>query len=416
VDLFKSHQDWPNIVRAIQKLQAHGFIAYLAGGCVRDALLRRQPKDFDVATNATPDEIQMIFPKALAIGKSFGVMIVHEKGTQIEIATFRSDGEYFDGRHPSSVSFASPKEDALRRDFTVNALFYDPIKKEIYDFVQGQKDLEKKILRCVGVPKKRFNEDQLRILRAVRFAAQLGFVIESETAEAIKNFKNPLYQVSYERILEELNKLFQAKYPGVGIQLLEKLNLQKPLLPYVKQRHSYWNKVVDIVEATRKENLEIPFLWAGFLFPEKVSTMSEIREWIFERPFPKQLRLKIISILDFYFQILNGSYDEVEILQSFEASQIDISFFEFARIATEKRGESLLEFEKLISFYKAKVGKDGFLPRPLIAGSDLIQLGVKPGPHLGELLSKFYRFQILNDVVDKTVLMKAYSNKEDGIF
>src|SRR5215831_12368243 len=166
-------------VAIVRKLRQKGFIAYFAGGSVRDAFLGKAPKDIDIATNARPEDVSLLFPRTIAVGVQFGVQRVLEQGFEFEVATFRSDGRYVDGRHPLDVRFATAEEDAARRDFTINGMFYDPIDRKLIDFVGGRQDLDHRIIRAIGVPAERFREDGLRLLRAIRFAAHLDFELEA---------------------------------------------------------------------------------------------------------------------------------------------------------------------------------------------------------------------------------------------
>lgn len=188
----------------LRRLRDAGHVAYFAGGCVRDLLLDRAPKDYDVATNAPPPRVRELFGNTQSVGAAFGVILVRQRQSQIEVATFRSDGTYEDGRHPSNVRFTTAEEDAKRRDFTINGLFLDPITDQVIDYVGGQDDLRQKQIRAIGNPAERFNEDSLRLLRAVRFAARLGFAIEPSTATAIIEHAPQLKRISPERIAEEL--------------------------------------------------------------------------------------------------------------------------------------------------------------------------------------------------------------------
>ncbi|MCK5346782.1 MAG: CCA tRNA nucleotidyltransferase, partial [Candidatus Heimdallarchaeota archaeon] len=174
-------------LKIIDKLQAVGFTAYFAGGSVRDMLLNINPSDIDIVTNATPSEISQLFVNSRHVGAAFGVVIVKVREHKFEVATFRKDKEYFDGRHPEGIEFTSAKEDAKRRDFTVNGMFYDPVSKEVIDFVGGRKDLENGVLRAIGDAEERFSEDYLRLIRAIRFAARLGFKIEEKTWNSIRS-------------------------------------------------------------------------------------------------------------------------------------------------------------------------------------------------------------------------------------
>jgi len=192
----------------VARLQCVGFAAFWVGGCVRDFLLGREPQDFDIATDARPEQVETLFKKTIPVGRKFGVMVVVEDGQQFQVATFRAEADYQDGRRPEKVVFASAEADALRRDFTVNGLFYDPLTEKIHDWVGGEKDLRAKIIRTIGVPEERFAEDHLRLLRAVRFAAQLDFEIESRTFAAIQSLAPKIKLISAERIRDELLKLF----------------------------------------------------------------------------------------------------------------------------------------------------------------------------------------------------------------
>jgi tRNA nucleotidyltransferase/poly(A) polymerase len=207
-------------------LKDKGFQAFFAGGCVRDRLIGRVPKDFDVATNAKPDVVMGMFSKTVPVGVSFGVIKVIENGDTIEVATFRSDGKYSDGRRPDSVKFGDhPLADVQRRDFTINGLLYDPIENEISDYVSGQKDIDARVVRCIGDPRDRFNEDALRMVRAVRFACQLGFSLDGPTFDAIWELRKNLEAVSKERQRDELLKILTSGRAGYGIYLLNQSGL-----------------------------------------------------------------------------------------------------------------------------------------------------------------------------------------------
>ncbi len=217
----------------IHRLQAEGFQALYVGGCVRDALLGVSPKDWDIATSATPEEVEALFEHTVPVGKSFGVMVVVEDGREYEVATFRKDGGYSDGRRPESVEYTDAREDALRRDFTINALMYDPVRRELLDFVGGQEDLKAGVVRAVGEPEQRFLEDHLRMLRAVRFAARTGFAIEPATFRAIRELAGLVTTVSAERIGAELLGMFTCRAPDAALVLLEESRLLRHVLPEV---------------------------------------------------------------------------------------------------------------------------------------------------------------------------------------
>jgi poly(A) polymerase len=219
--------------RIIEKLRLHGHEAFFAGGWVRDFLLGRMPKDIDIATSALPDEVRKLFPHSKPIGAQFGVIQVHLYSHDYEIATFRSDNDYLDGRHPSSVTFSGPEEDAIRRDFTINGLFYDPVADRIIDYVHGRDDLRNKLVRTIGDPYARFKEDKLRMLRAIRFACGLGFEIVPDTWTAMQKLAPDILRVSWERIRDELVRLFTGPAPGLGLGMLHGSGLLKHILPEV---------------------------------------------------------------------------------------------------------------------------------------------------------------------------------------
>lgn len=222
-------------IEVVQKLQAAGYEALFAGGCVRDHLMGDRPKDYDVATNARPDDIRDIFGRGrtLAIGESFGVVSVlgPRAAGQIDVATFRQDAKYSDGRHPDSVTYSTAERDAQRRDFTINGLFYDPLTDRVLDFVGGQADLQAKIIRAIGNPDERIAEDRLRMLRAVRFAARLGFVIEPATLAAIRRAAAGIVQISGERIANEMRWMLASRQRAAAWDDLCRTNLLAQVIP-----------------------------------------------------------------------------------------------------------------------------------------------------------------------------------------
>ncbi len=268
----ESHPQWPLAIKIYNKLKAEGFETYFAGGCVRDLVLGVKPKDIDIATEAAPEKILSLFPKTVEVGQAFGVVRVVDGGQMIEVATFRQDGIYKDGRRPEKVIYSDPKSDAERRDFSVNALFLDVTKKEIIDFIGGLKDIEKKVIRTVGDANKRFEEDHLRILRAVRFSAQLGFEIDSETWSAIQSHASLIGKVSEERIRDEILKLLSSHYAVKGLELFVKSNLLKVLYPDLEKSLdkglSIWRKLEDYRTA-------LPWIYLFWPLMEKCSNWDE---------------------------------------------------------------------------------------------------------------------------------------------
>ena len=222
----------------VAKLQHSGHTAYFAGGCVRDQLLGFEAKDYDIATSARPEQVQELFRRSTDLtGKAFGVVRVLQGDEIFEVATFREDGRYQDGRHPESVRFATAEEDAQRRDFTINGLFFDPLANRLIDYVGGEVDLRAKIIRAIGNPTDRFAEDQLRLLRAIRFATRLQFKIEPATWEAIRAQAPSIRTISTERIRDELNRIFTADKPELGLDLLDASGLLREVLPDIAALH-----------------------------------------------------------------------------------------------------------------------------------------------------------------------------------
>src|ERR1700736_6731777 len=224
----------PFLIEIVQTLRQQGFHAYLVGGCVRDLLLGREPKDFDVATSAMPAQVMSIFPETYAVGAQFGVVLVPSPVGDVEVATFRSDIGYSDGRHPDEVRFsADPQEDVARRDFTINGMLLDPVSNEVLDFVGGRKDLEAKVVRTIGDPKQRFAEDKLRMLRAIRFAARFGYTIEPATLAAIEDLADEIQLVSRERVRDELTRMLTEGQARRAFLLLDETGLLPEVLPEI---------------------------------------------------------------------------------------------------------------------------------------------------------------------------------------
>jgi poly(A) polymerase len=231
----KHTEPYHTAVEVVRKLRDAGFQALWAGGCVRDLLLNKEPKDYDVATNALPEQVRNLFGKrhTLAVGASFGVIIVRgpQPDSDVEVATFRSEGPYLDGRRPEHVKFTTAEEDAHRRDFTINGMFYDPINESIYDYVGGKSDLNQQLIRAIGNPLKRMQEDKLRLLRAIRFASTLRFRLDEITFEAIQVMASEICVVSPERITDELRKMLIHPNRSHAIDLVQSSGLLKSIIP-----------------------------------------------------------------------------------------------------------------------------------------------------------------------------------------
>lgn len=422
--------------KVIQKLTESGFQALLAGGCVRDYLLGRTPKDYDVATNATPAQVQQVFglKKTIAIGAAFGVITVigSRKTGNIEIATFRQDGNYTDGRRPESVTYCNAKEDALRRDFTINGLFYDTQTNEVVDYVQGQKDLEKQTIRAIGVPADRFGEDRLRMLRAVRFATTLQFQLEEETLASIQDFAPKIIDISDERISTEMEKLLSSENRAFGLQLL----CDSKLAPFVFSQ--WWGDGVDESDLEKDIELIRPFLtdsrpilpvvlsvlfWQRFqrenqdrleLFHQQIDQAKKIPLDLGAYPTQHsesiQKMTEIVSPLADSISLqskqwkLSNEYQKVmtESLRSLPvlclANRIPWSILQ--PVIVSKFIEPALEFAKFvlnainkdsgqidICREKIKLPEEQKNPTVLIDGRKLQQLGIQHGPDIGQIMS-----------------------------
>jgi poly(A) polymerase len=242
MDLFSDKAQ--HAIQILRTLRKYGHSAFLAGGCVRDLLLGHEPTDYDVATSARPQEVMQIFPQTYAVGAQFGVVLVpvlrdsveRPDNYSIEVATFRSDGAYSDGRHPDQVQFSKdPQLDVQRRDFTINGLLLDPITQEVFDYVGGREDLQRRVIRAIGDPHQRFSEDKLRLLRAVRFAARFGYTIEEKTFHAIRELAPEIHQVSQERVRDEILKMLTEGRARRAFELLDETNLLEQVLPEIKK-------------------------------------------------------------------------------------------------------------------------------------------------------------------------------------
>lgn len=374
VNHLKQHSQWAAVAEIMETLKSAGYECYLAGGCVRDALLGRPASDLDVATNATPEQIEKLFPKTIAVGKSFGVMRVLQRGSDIEVATFRKDGLYKDGRRPEDISFSSPEEDAKRRDFTVNALFFDLGKEQVIDFVSGVDDLEKQTLRAVGDAFLRFEEDKLRILRALRFVSQLGFVIESKTFEAIKVSAPQITQVSPERLKEEFFKLLKGPFVYIALDQAQESGILHILFPaYIK---SQWQDLLSST-FTGWQNFSL------FVAEINIAALEDILEQYRCSNFEKKMILSAAKI--FQGQIPWENLRQGEVLKLLQDEGV---YFAVGLCLQEQR-----HFSKNLAASFALFNQwDGKLPEPFLRGQDIPSI-VK-GKEIGLLLEESYFLQL----------------------
>ncbi len=397
VTILEQHPHWPALRQVHDTLQAKGYRALLAGGAVRDLLLSRFPKDLDLATNATPEQVEALFDKTIMVGKAFGVVRVIIEGVDIEVATFRKDGPYQDGRRPQMVQFSSEKEDALRRDFTINALFYDLSEKKVLDYVDGERDIRSGVIRTVGSPQLRFEEDKLRILRALRFHAQLGFALSTETQEVIPTFANQLVQVSQERLRDEWQKLLTAPFAMKGVKLCYELSLWPILFPNWVYQETVFEKFLDPKFCNSFERA-----WAVWINLQDLKGEKQVRESCHHWKLSGDVIDKVVSsylALQGTLAFSQGEPVDWALNLSQKHNFFALDIFEY-----------LKEDELSQSYYEAKARalqyfNRGELPRPLVHGEDLIQLGHKPGTSFKKILEKCYRQQLLLGLKEKKQIL-----------
>ncbi len=411
-----------------KRLREAGHTAFFAGGCVRDLAMHETPKDYDIATAATPEQIENIFPKCIPVGKKFGVMIVVHGDCHFEVATFRKEGVYRDARRPSSVSFTDAEEDAKRRDFTVNGLFYDPLERKIIDFVGGVKDIKKKQIRAIGDPAERFSEDHLRLLRAVRFAANLGFRIEANTWRALKRLSRHIHTVSPERTRDELVKMFTRPHAGEALRLLSESGLLRELLPEleamkaVKQQPDF-HPEGDVFRHTKllMEKLKAPSVTLAFgsllhdvgkppTFSKEGGTIhfynhahvgAEMARVILTRlRFSNREIEAIVSCVENHMKFADVKKMRIGKLKQFTVRDNFPTELELHRIDCLSSHGKL----DLYRFLKRKVkefAKEALKPKPLINGHDLLALGIEAGPAMKEILEEAYTLQLEGKITSK---------------
>jgi poly(A) polymerase len=409
----------------VKRLREAGYESYFAGGCVRDMLLGKPPQDFDVTTNARPEDIRALFAHTVPIGAQFGVMLVLIDGQSFEVATFRHDGAYLDGRRPSEVRYGSLEEDILRRDFTINGMIYDPVEDRLIDRVGGRADLEARIIRAIGDPRRRFEEDRLRMVRAIRFAAGLDFTIEENTFAAIREMAMTITDISWERIGDELTRILTEGGARKGFELLDSAELLKILLPEIAAMKG--------VEQSRDYHPE------GDVFTHTMLTLSHLGSATETLAFGCLLHDvgKPVCIrrdggrLTFYGHTETGAGMAVEILKRLKRSRASWERVAYLvrnhlrhtqapamRLSTLKRflGEpgidELLELTRIdalssngdLQYYRfcvekaAELKREEIHPEPLLRGRDLIEMGFVPGPIFHDILAQVEEAQLGGDL------------------
>ena len=396
-------------VEVIEKLRQGGHEAVWAGGCVRDQLLDRVPLDYDVATAARPDAVRNIFGRrnTIAIGAAFGVItVVGSKDTgNVEVATFRSDAEYIDGRHPVGVTFCGAREDALRRDFTINGLFFDPTTGSVIDYVGGQNDLNEGVVRAIGDPIMRFEEDHLRILRAIRFSANFEFPIEPETRKAIVVMAGKVESVSPERLAAELRLMFSRHGRGEALRLLVSMNLIGPLFgKRFKRTESFLSSTSDTLDAMEEPNIssaiavlcyEKPRLAADICHHLRLSNHErKLAVWLIEA-------VMVLGSSSFSTQQANIPWS---VLQPWLAHEWR---FQLIDVMKSLAVISLFSTENVDWVWEQVHRDDADLnPPQLLRGNDLMQLGVPSGPAVGKLLGHLRNLQLDGKVTSRELAIK----------
>jgi len=422
-------------LQVIQTLHQAGFLAFLVGGCVRDLLLNREPADYDVSTDATPDDVMRIFPKTYAVGAQFGVVLVAVgENETVEVATFRNDLGYSDGRHPDEVRFSkTPQEDVQRRDFTINGLLLDPLTDEVLDYVGGRKDLEQGIIRTIGDPEKRFGEDKLRMLRAVRFASRFGYILEMNTMTAIQKLAPQISRVSAERVRDELTKMLTEGKARLAFFMLYASRLLQQVLPEIAamkgiEQPPEFHPEGDVFIHTLLllDNLPDPctptLAWGALLhdvgkpatfrkapdrirFDNHVDVGVKIAEGICQRlHFPNEHTEQIIALVDNHMRFMDAMRMNESTLKKF------LRIPKFEEHLELHRLDCLASSGKMGSydFVKQKLGSmppEAMRPAPLVTGDQLIAAGYEPGP----------RFKAILAAVEDAQLENRLTNSEEAM-
>jgi len=399
-------------------LRRSGHQAYLVGGCVRDLLLGRDPSDYDISTDARPERVQELFPLSLTVGAKFGVILVVEDGAEVEVATFRSDIGYSDGRHPDHVVYSdTPQEDVHRRDFTINGLLMDPATREVLDFVDGRADLRAGIVRAIGDPRERFAEDKLRMMRAVRFAARFGFQIEPETLAAAQELALKITQVSPERIREELTKLLTEGAARRGFELLDETGMLKIVLPDVArmkgvEQPPQFHPEGDVWVHTRMmlerllPNCSPTLAWGVLLHDVgKPPTFVPATEPGTRIRFDGHVEVGA-RMAERICRELRFSNDDTEQIETLVANHLRFKDVHRMRQATLKRFVRLPRFHEHLELHRLdclashgnleaydfvqqflrETPPDQVHPPRLVTGDDLKSMGMSPGPRFKEIL------------------------------
>ena len=392
----------------VRRLQEAGFVAYWAGGCVRDELLGLVPADYDVATNARPEQLRPLFKHRNEIGASFGVVqVIGPRGDDgkwltVEVATFRSDTSYTDGRRPDAVIFSSPEEDAKRRDFTINGMFFNPATDDLIDCVGGRADLEARLLRAIGDPAARFTEDKLRILRAVRIAARFELAIEPATLAAAQRMAREIGVVSPERIAEELRKLLADLHRARGVALLREFHLLEPILPEITATAPDIPEQRVRIEENLPAGASFPLAFAALLYDLDRTSVEQIAD---------RLRLSgaekshIVSLVVSHKKLADAPAMRLSQLKPILAQAWSDELLALGRAVALSTGMGLASIEFCERILRETLPEE-LNPPPLLTGEDLISLGLKPGPEFKRLLDVVRDAQLDGEMSSKAEAME----------
>ena len=395
----------------VQKLQQAGYAAYFAGGSVRDQLLGKPVKDYDVATSAHPAQVLAIFPKARRVGAAFGVVLVNYRGHAVEVATFRTDGEYADGRRPKDVQFTNAQTDAQRRDFTCNGLFLDPLTGQIMDYVGGRQDINSKTLRAIGDPVQRFGEDHLRMLRAVRFAARLEFSIHPDTWAAIQVMADNLKLISRERIGQEMRFMLSHVTRGRAVRLLADSGLLARVLPLDtvpgpagRGRPAEWSNdclVIDRLPETAGFAVSLAALIYDFYaaFPLSDAVAGQLQNAL---ALSGQEKADVAWLAD-KLPLLSGWRS----LRTAAVKRLmaDHRFTDLTALLQAVTHD--LDQGRALDLHLNSLAADPIAPPPFVTGDDLLKMGAAAGPNFRRWLDELYDRQLENEFADRAVALEA---------
>ena len=389
-------------IEVIQELRRHGYEAYFVGGCVRDMVMQIEPADYDIATSARPEEIVKIFPRTESIGAQFGVVLVIHRGHPFEVATFRSDEAYVDGRRPTGVVFTDAKQDVLRRDFTINGLLYDPLTTDVIDYVNGRADIDGRIVRAIGDPFERFEEDKLRILRAIRFGARLGYTIESTTWQAVVTMAPKIHQVSSERIREELSRILTEGQAARGIRMLHESGLRAEILPELE-----WNSHIERSLGFVPRGAFPDFAMGVMLHHNDVSQVEAIVERL---KFSRAEMHHIVVLVENLPRFSEARQMSMSRLKRFFRLDRFEDHLELARIHAVSAGEDADAYAYALH-KRNQWTNDEIWPAPLVTGNDLISIGFAPGPRFKEILTLIEDEQLEERLTTREAALEFISRK-----